>query len=260
MKRNVPHDFKFYNGVIVYPFLMVIAIWVVFYFEATFNWDAVALGVYPRKLSGFIGVFTSPFIHGSLSHLYNNSMPLFILGAALFYFYPKISWKVLLIGWLGSGLLTWIIGRSSYHIGASGIIYLLTSFLFFKGILTKYYRLVAVSLIVVFVYGSTIWYLFPIEDTVSWEGHLAGFLVGLALALSLKVQDYSAEKKYVWEQEDYSEENDVFMQHFDEDGNFVPESEWLRRAEEERAAYEVDYIYIYKKSSEETEASTDDLV
>ncbi|SFU31598.1 Membrane associated serine protease, rhomboid family [Pustulibacterium marinum] len=257
MKNNSSEDFKFYNGVIIYPFLMILIIWSVFYAEVNFHWDAVVFGVYPRTFPGLIGVITSPFVHGSLSHLYNNTLPLLILGSALFYFYPKLSWKVVVLGWIGTGFLTWLIGRSSYHIGASGLIYLLTSFLFFKGILTKYFRLVAVSLIVVFVYGSTIWYLFPIEDTVSWEGHLAGFITGLILAFILKANRFKNIKRFDWEHPEYNEEDDVFMRHFDSEGNFVPESEWNRRAEEEEVE-EIDYIYIYKKSSENHDKSSDD--
>jgi hypothetical protein len=130
----------------------------------------------------------------------------------------------LLYGILFSGLITWGIGRPSYHIGASGIIYLLASFIFFKGIFTKYYRLVAVSLIVVFIYGSLLWYIFPTKDGISWEGHLGGFLTGLVLAFAMKTNVPST-KKYAWEHEDYNEEEDKFLQHFDENGNFIEQKE-----------------------------------
>ncbi|MGB6153276.1 MAG: rhomboid family intramembrane serine protease, partial [Pricia sp.] len=143
-----------------------------------------------------------------------------ILMAGLFYFYRSISFRVVLIGALVSGLFTWAIGRPSYHIGASGIIYLLVSFIFFKGIFTKHYRLVALSLIVVFIYGSMLWYIFPVEDGISWEGHLGGFLAGLALAFLMK-SDVPPPKKYAWEHEDYDEEADEFLRQFDADGNFV---------------------------------------
>jgi len=94
--------------------------------------------------------------------------------------------KVLLFGILFSGLITWVIGRPSYHIGASGIIYLLASFIFFKGIFTKHYRLVALSLVVVFIYGSLLWYIFPMENGISWEGHLGGFLSGLDISIKME--------------------------------------------------------------------------
>ena len=121
-----------------------------------------------------------------------------------------------------SGLLTWIIGRDSYHIGASAFLYVLISFIFFKGILTRYYRLVALSLLVVVVYGSLIWYVFPnIEDGISWEGHLSGFITGLVFAFLFKTPEYTKMLKYDWEKQDYNHQEDKFLQRFDTNGNFV---------------------------------------
>ena len=40
----------------------------------------------------------------------------------------------------------------------------------------------AISLTIVFLYGSMIWGIFPIRPNVSWEGHLFGGLAGLFLA------------------------------------------------------------------------------
>jgi hypothetical protein len=79
---------------------------------------------------------------------------------------------------------------------------------------------VALSLGVVFVYGSMLWYIFPVLDGVSWEGHLGGFITGLGLAFFLKTP-VPKPSKYAWESEDYQENEDPFMQHFDADGNFI---------------------------------------
>lgn len=212
--------FKFSNSVIVLPLLAVLSIWIVFWFEIRFqvNWNH--LGIYPRTLMGLRGIVLSPFIHGSLEHLYNNTLPLAILMASLVYFYRRSAFKVLLYGILFSGLITWSIGRPSHHIGASGIIYMMASFMFFKGIFTKHYRLVALSLIIVFIYGSMVWYIFPVQDGISWEGHLGGFATGLLLAIFIKSK-VATPKKYAWERPDYSVEEDEFLKHFDKDGNFI---------------------------------------
>ncbi|MER3374447.1 MAG: rhomboid family intramembrane serine protease [Allomuricauda sp.] len=216
--------FRFSNWVVLAPLLAVLSIWTVFWVEIKFGVNFNEYGIYPRSLSGLRGVFLSPFIHGSVEHLYNNTIPLAILTAFLFYFYQRAALRVLLSGILISGLLTWSIARPSYHIGASGIIYVLASFIFFKGVFAKHYRLVALSLVVVFIYGSMLWYIFPVKENISWEGHLAGFITGFLLALTTKVK-LPVEKKYEWEREDYNEEEDPFLKHFDEDGNFIETTE-----------------------------------
>ena len=241
------HYFKFTNAVVVAPLFAVIAIWTVYWIELHFQVNLNEYGIYPQRLSGIKGIALSPFIHGSLEHLYNNTIPLAILMAGLFYFYRSISFQVLLFGLLVSGIFTWAIGRPSYHIGASGMIYLLVSFIFFKGIFTKHYRLIALSLIVVFIYGSMLWYIFPVEDGISWEGHLGGFLAGLALAFFLK-SDIPSPKKYAWEHEDYNEEADMFLQQFDADGNFVGTGE--EEVREENQSVKIVYHYNEERKDE----------
>ena len=212
--------FKFSLELLLLPLFFVLAIWSVFWYEINFAVSLNSFGLLPRDLVGLRGIIFSPFIHGSLDHLYNNTLPIAILTLTLFYFYRKNAWKVFWFGWLMTGLLTWVIGRESYHIGASGLIYMLASFIFFKGVFQKHYRLVALSLTIVFIYGSMLWYMLPIEDGISWEGHLSGFVSGLLLALIIKVK-VPTPKKYVWERDDYDENDDEFLKHFDEHGNFI---------------------------------------
>lgn len=236
--------FKFSNAVIAIPLFAVLSIWTIYWFEIRFQVNFNDYGIYPRTLKGIRGVVLSPFIHASAEHLYNNTIPLAILTTSLVYFYRKIANKVLLWGILISGFITWLIGRPSYHIGASGLIYVLVSFIFFKGIISKHYRLVALSLIVVFIYGSTLWYIFPVKDGISWEGHLGGFITGLFLAFVLKAP-LPKLKKFDWEKEDYNEEDDEFLKHFDENGNFIENKP--QDSEEE-----IKITYHYKKNPEDS--------
>ncbi len=237
--------FRFSNSVLLAPLAAVLVIWTVYWMELRFNTNLNDFGIYPRTLKGLRGIFFSPFIHGSLDHLYNNTIPLAILLASLFYFYNNVAVRVLLIGMLFSGLFTWAMGRPSFHIGASTVIYLLASFIFFKGIFTKYYRLVALSLLVVFIYGSLLWYVFPLKDGISWEGHLGGFLSGLVLAVFIRSKIPVA-KKFAWEHEDFNEEEDEFLKHFDADGNFIETKE----AELPGESDAVKITYHYKENSE----------
>ena len=137
------HQFKFTAQTVLLPFLGVLLLWVAFWVDVRTSASFGNYGIYPRDLTGLRGIVLSPFIHGNMEHLYNNSLPLLILLAALSYFYHDKALMVLGFGILFSGLGTWLIGRESYHIGASGVVYVLVSFIFFKGIMTKYYRLEA---------------------------------------------------------------------------------------------------------------------
>lgn len=214
--------FKFTNAVIGLPLFFVLTLWFVYWLEIRFDFDFVENGIYPRTFSGLQGVIFSPFIHSDLNHLYNNSIPLLVLLAALQFFYSKLSFQVVGYGILFSGILTWLIGRENYHIGASGLIYVLFAFIFFKGIMTQYYRLVALSLAVITMYGGMIWYIFPeVDNSISWEGHLAGLITGFVFAVLYQTPEFKKEPKYEWEMPDYNPAEDKFMQRFDANGNFV---------------------------------------
>jgi membrane associated rhomboid family serine protease len=200
---------------LVIPISVIVVIWVVYFIEINYGFNFNKYGIYPRTITGLKGVIFSPFIHGSVSHIFNNSIPLAVMLGSLFFFYKKIATKVLLLGTVLTGVLTWIFARPAYHIGASGVVYFLVSFIFFSGIFRKYYRLIALSLAVVFLYGSMIWYIFPIEEAISWEGHLSGFLVGLLFAYLFKNEGPQPEQ-FVFSK------NEAFENQFDENGNFNP--------------------------------------
>ncbi|MEI6864592.1 rhomboid family intramembrane serine protease [Flavicella sp.] len=171
-------------------------------------------GVYPRSLGGLKGILFSPFIHSGTKHLFNNSIPVFVFLAMLFYFYKEVAWKIILLGSLLTGCLTWLIGSEGFHIGMSGVVYLLFSFVFFSGIFRRHFRLISVSLVVIFLYGSMFWYVFPIEKGVSWEGHLSGLIIGFIFSVLYRKKG-SQRKEYIFQKTEF----DLL---FDEKGNFNP--------------------------------------
>lgn len=171
--------------------------WAILGIEHFMHIDLGVYGVYPRKTSGLLGVLFYPFIHGDVLHLFNNSIPLLVLGTMLFYFYRKIAWEVSFIIWLVSGFWLWIIGRPSFHIGASGFVYGLTAFLVFSGFMRRNTSVITVSMLVVFLYGSLIWGIFPIEEHISWEGHLTGAIAGAVVALFYRKHGASVKPKEI---------------------------------------------------------------
>jgi membrane associated rhomboid family serine protease len=166
------------------PFLLVSFMWLIKGTEVLFETDFHFLGIFPRHLSALTGIVTSPFIHSDFRHLFNNSLPLFILGTALFYFYSEVSFRVLFWIMLLTGLAVWLTARPAWHIGASGIIYGLASFLFVSGIIRRHIPLMGLSLLVAFIYGEMVWGIFPgFRIDISWESHMLGAAAGLLLAV-----------------------------------------------------------------------------
>ena len=184
------------------PFIFIFFMWITKAIETLFNIDLVFLGIHPLAADGLAGIVFSPFIHADIKHLVNNSIGLFILSLAMFFVYSEIALKTFLSTWIFSGVLVWIAGREAWHIGASGIIYGIASFLFFSGVIRKYFRLVALSLLVVFLYGSMVWGLFPgIYENVSWESHMLGFFSGIVLAVYYR-KEGPQKPVYEWMQEE----------------------------------------------------------
>lgn len=193
----------------IIPGIFLFVIWIIKIIEVLFDLDLSHAGIYPLRAEGLPGILLSPFIHEDFSHLFNNSLPLFFLGMALFYFYPEIALKVLAQTWLITGLMVWLAGRPAWHIGVSGIIYGLTSFLFFGGIIRKNLRLSALSLLIVFLYGSMIWGIFPgvYKKNISWESHMFGFVSGILLAIVYR-NEGPREPVHLWVEEDDEDEDD----------------------------------------------------
>ena len=185
----------------VIPALLVLVISVVFLLDVEFDLNLYRFGLKPRDVDGLWGIFTMPFIHGSFEHLFNNMTALFVLTWCLFYFYHDLALRILLWTFIMSGIWVWISARGTYHIGASAIVYGLVTFLFFSGIFRRYYRLMAISFLVVFLYGSLIWGILPIKPGISWEGHLWGSMAGLILAVVYRKQG-PQRPVYEWDDED----------------------------------------------------------
>ena len=207
---------KKFFGSLAIPALLVTLMWVVKMAEMAFSIDLSPWGLGPQTARGLIGILTMPLLHSSWEHLLTNTTAVLVLGTALYYCYPTLANKVLIISWLASGLLTWIIGiPETVHIGASALIYSLNLFLIVSGFIRGNRQLIVISLIMVFLYGSFIWGMIPslaIPQHISWEGHLSGALVGIALAILFRKEGPQKEVHH-WEEDD-EEDN-----HESPDGN-----------------------------------------
>jgi len=186
--------------------MFVAALAVVHFASWALGLDLQRFGVHPRDAAGLAGIVVAPLLHGDVAHLASNALPLLLAGTALLYLYPDSSRYVLPAVYLGPGLLVWLFGRDSVHIGASGLVYGIVAYVFVGGILRRDRRAWAASILVAFFYGAMVWGVLPIKQGVSWETHLAAAAIGVALAFALRRRDVPPRKVYSWEMEGAGEE------------------------------------------------------
>lgn len=227
------------------------AIWFVYWINSEHYFMALnEYGVHPREAMGLTGIVSSVFLHGDLNHLYSNSAPLLVLVWGLVYFYRKLAFKVITFIVLFGGFWLWLFAdQGSNHIGASGLIYGLGAFMFSSGLLRKKPELIAVSVLVLFLYGGMIWGVLPQPEAlrISWEGHLFGAIAGVGLAINYRGKG-PQRRVYSWEIEEALEEKmnayfkDVTVEQL--------QSIWLQRLiemqERQRQQQQYEQFYRYR--------------
>jgi len=164
-------------------------------------------GVRPRQLAGLPGILLAPLAHSGFAHLFANSPPLLVAGTTMLYLYPNAALRVFPTVYLGSGVAVWLFARGGVHVGASGLVYGLVSYIFVAGLIRRDRRAIAASLLVAFMYGALVWGVLPIERGVSWETHLAAGIIGVAMAFVLRRVDVPPRRRYSWEDEEPEESN-----------------------------------------------------
>lgn len=140
-------------------------------------------GIHPRESSGLVGIVTAPFLHADFAHLALNSVPFIVLGGTVLLSGVRVFWVVTILVTLVGGLGVWLFGPSlTNHIGASGLIFGYLGFLLARGVFEKSFSAILVAVVILIGYGGLLWGVLPGKDGVSWQGHLFGFLAGVAVA------------------------------------------------------------------------------
>lgn len=212
-----------------WPLVLLAIIWLIFILEQATGSEWFIYGLAPRKVHALRGIFTTPFLHGSWAHLLSNTAPFLVLMAMIIFFYPRVAFSVLLLIYIGTGITMWFFAdpeslladfnRSNYHIGASGVVYGMASFLAFTGFFRRNIRAIAISLVIVFYYGGMLWGILPTQEGVSWEGHLLGALVGVFAAywFRQRIEEAEERRKPSYELEEDREEYFLPRDVFDRD-------------------------------------------
>ena len=138
-----------------------------------------AYGIRPRSVEGLEGIVLSPFLHGGLAHLANNSVPFVVFGLMVFLGGLRNFVVTTLLSLFVGGLGVWLVGApNTLHIGASGVVFGYLGYLLLRGYFSRSFGAILLSLLLVVLYGGALWGLLPIQTGVSWTAHLFGFLGG----------------------------------------------------------------------------------
>lgn len=164
---------------------LVGVMFLIFGVEILFRINLSGFGIVPRTEFGLVGIVFAPLLHGSLTHLLANALPLFVLLTLLLSNPAYRPYRTLLWVWVASGVGTWLIGRgNSVHIGASSVIFGLAAFLIAAGIFLKGWRSALVGILVFLLYGGIFYGVLPQQGPISWEGHLSGAIAGFWAAFA----------------------------------------------------------------------------
>lgn len=195
-----------------FPTCAILALWIVHFHQAIFEWDPGMYGIMSRRFWGLQGIFTGPLVHGSWGHLASNSVPLFVLLVLCTYFYRKVAMRAFWLIYVLTGVLVWLFARNVSHIGASGVVYGLVAFVFWNGIFRRSIRSIMLAGIVLLLYSGMFMGVLPDQEGVSWESHLIGSLVGILASYVFKGELEEDELDY--KEDPFADERNVERQYF----------------------------------------------
>ena len=188
-------------------------------------------GLEPRDIEKFYGIFLSPFLHSDWNHLWSNIGPLFLFLAGLFYYLPDKFFKILITSTIVTNIIVWGFARDGCHIGSSGVVYFLFAFLMMLSIIKKNRTLGAFSLIIVFLYGSMVWGVFPLKERVSWESHAIGAVVGIVYGFIFRKSQIRTQQvdEISDEQEDIQNETEIKQEEVENQLNEITTSRFKHK-------------------------------
>ncbi|MFZ4545651.1 MAG: rhomboid family intramembrane serine protease [Saprospiraceae bacterium] len=183
------------------PAYFVMLLWIIHAFKSLIGQHWTRFGIFSQELDGLKGILFAPLIHADWLHLASNSLPFFITGSLMMLFYPLVAPRAFLMMYFFTGFMVWLFARTGvYHVGASGVVYAMVSFLFWSGIFRRSPKAIFLGLTILAIYGGMFEGILPKQPGVSWESHLLGGLVGIFVAYYFKSEleaDEVPEKKWV---------------------------------------------------------------
>lgn len=213
------------------PLSFLALLWIVHLVQHLLGLNFASYGILPRHSTGLTGVITAPLIHGSFLHLLNNSLPFLVTSVLILFFYRRVAIIAFMAIYLLTGVMVWFMAKSAFHIGLSGVVYGLVSFIFFSGVFRRSLQSMVLAMVVAFLYSGMIYGIFPTQPGVSWESHLLGGIVGTLVAFLFRnSRDPEEEDPQESGDDDYEESHffsrDVFELTKEERGRREQEWNW----------------------------------
>jgi len=240
---------KIFKSALVFSFTIVGFIFLIHIYTVLTHTSLTQWGIFPREVYGLKGIVTAPLVHGSWHHLFSNAAPLLVTSTIIYFFYPKVAGASFFFIYLLTGITVWLFGRSSYHIGASGIVYGLVSFIFWSGIFRRNIKSIILALIVTILYSGYLGGIVPFKEGVSWESHLLGGIMGILVAFLFKgIIEQDEEEEDPW-----AAERDVEAQYFFPRDQFdmTRQERWM--LEQERLRVEQERLRRLSEGNEDFE-------
>lgn len=189
-------------------FGLVAVLWIIHLLRFTplLDGPVAPFGIYPRRVFGLTGILTAPLFHSGWKHLLSNSVPLIAMFTVMWAFYRRVALQSTLLIYVLTGLAVWLLGRSVWHVGASGVVYGLVSFVFWSGVFRRSMKSVVLALIVVMIYTPMFAGILPNQEGISWESHLLGGVVGILVAWWFRkyIEAEEVPQRYEWQDEENS--------------------------------------------------------
>jgi membrane associated rhomboid family serine protease len=182
MARRPTSDDPIVLGVIL-VLALVAVMWVVEAVDQLADGRLDAYGIVPREVDALDGVAFAPFLHAGWDHLIGNTIPFLLLGFAIALGGVARVATVTVIVALVGGIGTWLVAPSNtVHIGASGIVFGFAAYLVARGVYSRSMMQIALGVVVLAVWGTTLLRGLVPEDGISWQGHLFGAIGGVLAA------------------------------------------------------------------------------
>jgi membrane associated rhomboid family serine protease len=160
-------------------FYLIAVMWLVEIVNFLLGHRLCRYGILPRTVHGLAGIPLSPFLHAGVAHLLLNTGPLIVLGGLVLMRGRQAFARCTVFVTLVGGALLWIVGRPSFHVGASLLIFGYFGYLLARGVFDRRLPSLLIAILVVLAYGGLFWGMWPTAAAISWEGHLSGFLAGI---------------------------------------------------------------------------------